>query len=171
MKKLAIASISLLLSVQLSAQKNINFTEQFTIEGLVEREAVITFDSLMAYPSEYIDSVVITNHLGERKSVLHDLKVVPLLHFLKNIQIKVESPKQLSEFYFVFEAGDGYKVVFSWNELFNSTKGQEFYAIVGQDETNLGDLPDRIAVITPTDFMTGRRYVKSLSKIRVMRAN
>ena len=56
-------------------------------------------------------------------------------------------------------------------DRFNSTKGQEFYAIVGKDETNLGDLPDRIAVITPTDFMTGRRYVKSLSKIRVMRAN
>ena len=171
MKNFAITVFSLLFPFHLAAQKDMTLTEHFTIEGLVEREVVITFDSLMAYPSEYIDSIVITNHLGERKSVLHDLKVVPLLVFLKNSPIKVESPKQLSEFYLVFEASDGYKVVYSWNELFNSTKGQELYAIMEKDGKRFGDLPDRIAVITPTDFMTGRRYVKSLSKIKVMRAN
>lgn len=155
----------------LSAQKTNIPTDQFTIEGLVEKPVVITLDSLLSKPASSIDSVIITNHLGERKSLLKGLKVVPLHDFLKHVSIKVESPKQLSEFYVVFEANDGYKVVFSWNELFNSQKGHQVYAIVGKDGLDLTELPDRIAIITPTDFMTGRRYVKSLKRIIIRRAD
>lgn len=155
----------------MSGQKNIPPTESFTMEGLVEKPLTITWENLLARPVSSLDSVVITNHLGEVKSTLRGLKVVPLLPILKEINIQVESPKQWSECYFVFEAVDGYKVVFSWNELFNSQKGQEIYAIVGKDGKSLKDLPERIAILSPTDFMTGRRYVKNLSKIKVLRAN
>jgi hypothetical protein len=155
----------------ISGQKTILPTESFTIEGAVEKPVTITLDSLLAQPVTSLDSVVITNHLGERKSVQKGLKAVSLLPFLEHIHIQAVSPKQLSEFYFVFEAVDGYKVVYSWNELFNSQKGREVYAIIGKEGKSLADLPDRIAIITPTDFMTGRRYVKSLSKIKVLSAD
>ncbi len=172
MSKYLLVIFPLLLAFgQLAAQKSNKPTEFFTIEGMVEKPVTITLDSLLAYPAEAMDSLVITNHLGERRSVQQGLKLVPLLPILKKINIQVESPKQLSEFYFVFEANDGYKVVYSWNELFNSTKGKVVYAIVGKDGKSLREMPDRIAILTPTDFMTGRRHVKSLQKISVLRAN
>ena len=67
-------------------------------------------------------------------------------------------------------ATDGYKVVFSWNEIFNNALGQEIYIIVEKNGTGVEKLEDRITIITPTDNMTGRRYVKSLKKITVKRA-
>ena len=168
--------ILLLLSLTLAAypstaQNNTAPTDLFTIEGAVEKTIVINLDSLMSKPAIDLDSVVITNHLGASRSVLKGLKVVPLLDLLQHVSIKVESPKQLSEYYFVLEANDGYKVVFSWNELFNSQKGREVYAIAGKEGKVLAELPDRIAIITPTDFMTGRRYVKSLNSIIIRRAD
>ncbi len=170
MKKIfwIIASFSILNHV--SAQTTVEMTNAFTIEGLVKKSLVVTLDSLKKYPTTSIDSIVITNHLGQRKSTLKNIKVIPVRNFLDQLEIEVESPKQLSEFYFVFTAADGYKVVFSWNEIFNNALGQEVYVICEKDGAGVEQLENRISIISRTDKMTGRRYVKSLKKITVKRS-
>ncbi len=68
--KYALLFISQLMVISsLIAQKNGEMTDYFTIEGLVKQPITIHFDSLKNYPIETVDSVVITNHLGQRKSV------------------------------------------------------------------------------------------------------
>jgi hypothetical protein len=76
----------------------------------------------------------------------------------------------LSECYFVFIASDGYKVVYSWNEIFNTKNGQGIYVIVERDGKKIDQIEDRISVFSKADLMTGRRYVKGLSRIIVKRA-
>ena len=50
-----------------SAQKeNIPTTENFTVEGKVKKGITVSLADLSAYQSHSIDSVVITNHPGER---------------------------------------------------------------------------------------------------------
>lgn len=159
-KKLPLILITLLILTNLSAQKPIDTTNEFTIEGLVEKTLVINTDSLKNRPTIKIDSIIITNHLGERKSVLRNLAVIPIKDFLSKAVIKVESPKKLSEFYFAFVAVDGYKVVFSWNEIFNNKLGQEIYIIAEKDGQEIESLNDRISIFSRTDLMTGKRYVK-----------
>jgi len=136
----------------------------------VEAETSLNLDSLARFKSQKIDSVVIFNHLGQRKSTLQNLEVVPLREVLGSSVIKVESPKQLSEFYFVCEATDGYKVVFSWNEVFNNPLGDSIFIIVRRDGKTPEQRQEGIALLSPTDNMTGRRYVKNLGKITVRRA-
>jgi len=75
----------------------------------------------------------------------------------------------LSEYYFVCIASDNYKVVFSWNEIFNSDTGKSVYIITAQDGKPATGLDNRIALVSPKDQMTGRRYVKGLQKIVVER--
>ena len=154
-----------------TAQKSSEASNEFSIEGAVRKPVTITLDSLKNYPTTSLDSLVITNHLGQRKSALKNLRVIPLKTFLDKVEIPAESPKQLSEYYFVFMATDGYKVVFSWNEIFNSRLGQELYLICGKDGKRIENLDDRIAVISAADLFTGRRYVKSLKKIVVKHAD
>jgi len=143
----------------------------FKITGAVETEIALDTDSLMHFASQKIDSVVILNHLGARKSVLTNLEVVLLRDVLSRAVIRVESPKQLSEFYFVGTATDGYKVVFSWNEVFNNPLGNSIFIVVRRDGKTPEQQPEGIAILSPTDSMTGRRYVKGLEKIVVKRVD
>lgn len=154
----------------MSAQKeNIPTTENFTIEGKVKKEITISLADLSSYKSYTIDSIVITNHLGERKSTLKKVKGVLLKDILEKTEIDAEIPKVLSEYYFVCIASDNYKVVFSWNEIFNNASGQSIYIITEQDGKPASTLDNRIALISSKDQMTGRRYVKGLQKIIVGR--
>ena len=58
-----------------SAQKeNIPTTENFSIEGKVKKSLTVSLTDLSSYKSYSIDSIVITNHLGERRSTLKMLK-------------------------------------------------------------------------------------------------
>ncbi|HEX6170363.1 MAG TPA: hypothetical protein VFZ33_11745 [Chitinophagaceae bacterium] len=75
-----------------------------------------------------------------------------------------ENHKVLSGYYFVCIASDEYKVVFSWNEIFNSDVGKSVYIITGQDGNWAYVLDNRIALVSSKDHMTGRRYVKDYRK-------
>ena len=153
----------------LIAQKPIPTTENFTIEGKVKKEMTFSIADLSSYKSYSVDSIVITNHLGERRSTLKNVKGVLLKDILDKIEIDSESPKALSEYYLVCIASDNYKVVFSWNEIFNNDLGKSIYILNGNDGKPASALDNRIALVSPTDKMTGRRYVKGLQKIVVER--
>ena len=153
-----------------SAQKeNIPTTENFSIEGKVKKSLAVSLADLSSYKSYSIDSIVITNHLGERRSSLKKVKAVLLKDILDKVEIDAENHKVLSEYYFVCIASDNYKVVFSWNEIFNSDTGNSVYIITGQDGKPATSLDNRIALVSIKDQMTGRRYVKGLQKIVIER--
>ena len=85
------------------------------------------------------------------------------------MELNEESPKRFSEFFLTFIAIDNYKVVYSWNEIFNSPIGDNIYLITSRDGKQLKDMDERILILTPIDFKTGRRHIKGLSKIVVER--
>ena len=151
-------------------QKPIPTTENFTIEGKVKKTMMVSLADLSSYRSYSIDSLVITNHLGERRSTLKNVKGVLLRDILGKIEIDSENPKALSEFYFICVASDDYKVVFSWNEIFNNDLGRSIYILNGNDGKSASALDNRIALISQHDYTTGRRYVKGLQKIIIERS-
>ena len=102
---------------------------------------------------------------------MHNVKGILLKDILSKGEIEEEAPKLLSEFYFVCIASDNYKVVFSWNELFNNDLGKAIYVITESDGKGIALLEDRIAIISPGDYTTGRRYVQCLQKISIERVN
>jgi len=152
-------------------QPKVNSTDALTISGKVKKEIVINLTDLQTYESKKIPDVIITNHLGEPKGTSKNLKGILLKDILVKIEFVVESPKVLSEFYFTCIASDGYKVVFSWNEIFNTATGDNIYIITAKDGKELKDMDDRMLIISTTDFKTGRRNVKGLAKIIVDRVD
>ncbi|MFM7400213.1 MAG: molybdopterin-binding protein, partial [Bacteroidota bacterium] len=72
--------------------------------------------------------------------------------------------------YFVFVASDGYKVVFSWNEIYNTATGNQSFILTELKGSILANLEQRILFISTADEKTGRRYVKGLQRIEVRRA-
>jgi len=151
------------------AQENIPVTSSITIEGQIKKSIVLELNDIKKFNAVSVDSVRITNHLMEYKKSIKNIKGVLLKDVLSKIEFDVSSPKLMSEFYIICVASDNYKVVFSWNEIFNSDLGRHALIILAADGMPAENRDDRIALLSPSDHATGRRYVKGLHKIIIQR--
>ncbi|MGC4232723.1 MAG: molybdopterin-binding protein [Niabella sp.] len=167
MKSFLLLCVSVVFHFSVMAQKNIPLTDKISVEGKVKNPLTISLKELDIYKQYTLDSILITNHLKQPRSVLKNLKLVLLKDVLSGLIIDSPGPKELSAYYFIMEASDGYKVVFSWNELFNNVTGDSVYLIIAYNGVKGLDMPNRVALIAASDSATGRRYIKGLSKIIV----
>ena len=160
----------LLFFLHSNAQEKIDPTNEITVTGIVIKETTVTINDLTKFQSHKINDLTITNHLGVIKGVAKDLKGVLLKDVLETIPIDEKDPKKLSECYFTFIASDGYKVVYSWNEIFNSETGNHIFLITEKEGKSISKMEERILLVTTSDFKTGRRHIKSLKKIIIARS-
>lgn len=135
------------------------------------KTTTLTFEKITAFPEQSLDSLRIYNHAGKYRSTLKGIKGVLLKEVLKNVPLGEESPKVLSEYYLVCMAADGYKVVFSWNELFNTPIGDSVLVVTNIREASGREQEDELALVSPKDIATGRRYVKQLQTVKLVRIN
>jgi hypothetical protein len=149
------------------AQEKNQQTLKFTIVGEVEKESVITLDSLKQYTISPIGDIKVTDHTGAFKHQDDQLKGILLKDVLSHTKFKTSSPKLLSRFYFVCTGADGYKVVYSWNELYNTIVGDHVYIIMEKNGIKADKMPESMQMTSATDFKTGRRYLHNLDKIVV----
>ena len=169
MKKIIISILLLVVSVTGFSQNKIETTNEFTVTGLVDKPITISYPDIEKQKIIDIGDFKITNHLGEFKKEYKNVKGVLLLDLLKDISITTASPKLLSEYYLVFKSSDGYSVVVSWNELFNTEIGNTFYIVTEANNQSQKDAPEKILLIATKDFKTGRRHIKGLQNIEVKR--
>ena len=166
MKKLLIILLALLNVAAFAQEKSIP-TTKFTITGKVSKESIITLDSLNQYTIKTLGDLKVTDHLGNFKHEDEKLKGVLLKDVLSHTIFASTSPKLLSKFYFVCTGADGYKVVYSWNELYNTVVGDNVFIIMEKNGININKMPERIQMTSYADFKTGRRYLHNLDKIEV----
>lgn len=159
--------ILLLIGFSVKAQES----KEFKVDGKVKQTLVVSLDSLKKYPMLALDSMVIYNHKMERKSTIKNIKGVLLKDILSKVEIDSPTPTALSEYYLVCTATDGYKVVLSWNEVFNSKSKDNILVLYSFDVDPKKAEKGNIAMIAPMDVASGRRYVKGLSKITILRVN
>lgn len=158
-------------SFSLSAQSSNTKTESFTINGKVKAPQTITLSDLKKFKIFNLGDVTITNHLGEVKGTAKNLSGVLLKEILQSVPLDTDNPKQYSEYFFLCRGSDGYKVVYSWNEIFNTATGNSAYVITEKNHQPIQELDESILMISTQDERTGRRYVKNLESIYVGRAD
>ena len=167
MKKYLLVAF-LLCSISAFAQEKTTYkpTHQFTITGDIKKESVITMDSLNSYPLKDIGDIKVTDHVGNFKHGDEKLKGVLLKDILSHSQLNA-APHLYSQFYFVCTGSDGYKVVYSWNELFNTEIGDHVYIVLEKNGKKISELPESLQMVSMLDQKTGRRYLHNLDKIIV----
>lgn len=158
-----------LFATQSFAQREIKATNSFTVSGRVKTTLTFNLEDLSKYSEQDINEIEVTKYDGTPRGILKGLKGIPILDILKQVEFDTDAPKELSEYYLIFEGSDGYKVVYSWNEIFNSKANDEIFIVTARNGLPLKDIKEKIILVTPKDFRTGRRYVKALSKIIVKR--
>lgn len=154
-------------TVTVFAQRTVQPTDTILISGNIKRERVITTAQLEGMKSVPLQNHVITNHRGEVKDTLTGLQGVSLKTILDSVDFVYEKPKELSKYAIVLVATDGYTVVYSWNELFNSPTGNSVYLLTQVNGKPLHSCPDRLYSLCVSDVNSGRRFVIGLSAIKI----
>lgn len=160
-------TIAILTNFSVNAQRTIPPTDSLWVTGKIKNPTVFTLANLNTFLKTAIKDQIIYNHNGEVKDTLTGMSGIPLKTLLASILYVYDKPKFLNEFYFVFIASDGYRVVFSWNEIYNTETGNNFFIVTEMEGKKLNDLGQRILFISTGDLKTGRRYIKGLEKIDV----
>jgi hypothetical protein len=144
-------------------------SESFIVSGEVVKPETIDIAKLSGYTTVHLDSLRIYSHDMQPKGLMKNIDGVLLKEILSAIPFNNENPKVLSEYYIECQATDGYHVIFSWNEIFNSETGNHVMIVTSKNGINTAQLDERIALVSPTDKATGRRYVKWMNKIIIHR--
>lgn len=166
--KSLISAFLLLVLTSANAQENVvPPTSEFSVKGLVKNELTIRISDLKQYKQEELHDVLIRNQKGEQKKIAKSVKGILLKTILEKAEIHAEKPKEYSEIYIVLTASDGYKNVYSWNELFSTEAGQHIYIVMAEDGKTVDQLPGRIQVMSLGDYRSGNRNLRGLMKIEV----
>jgi len=128
----------------LTAQKEVISSDSIRIFGEIEKFVMFHFNFIDSFKAETVADQILYNHKGEVKDTIKSLKGIKLKDLLKSVKFKYDKPKQLNEFYFVLRATDGYKVVLSWNEIYNNEAGNHYFIITQMNGKPMNQMPQRI---------------------------
>ena len=161
----------LIQTIYLHGQRKIGATDTLFIKGKIKKEKAYTLMQLTSFPDAVFPDQIVYNHKGEIKDTLKHLRGFSVKRIFESIEFDLDKPRDLDQFYFVFAASDGHKVVFSYNEIFNSEKGDTFIIITEMDGIQLKDLSERILFMATKDLRAGPRYIRGLKTITIKSAD
>ena len=94
---------------------------------------------------------------------------VRLIDLLNQVGIDEQGHTDARRMVVIARATDGYRVTFSWNELFNTEIGDSVLIAYEKDGILLGPEQGDLLLISGKDIRTGPRHVRWLSEIEVKR--
>jgi len=135
-----------------------------TISGGVATPLSIDADALGKRPAAQVAKLQLPGKEGGKPSELAGIRLRDLLDEAKIVTADHNTVKKLA---IVATATDGYKVVFSWSELFNSPVGDGVLVLFARDGKPLGSEEGPLALISGKDLRMGPRHVKWLQSVEV----
>jgi hypothetical protein len=164
---LFLASLFLmLLPCFLHAQHPVSPTDSFIVTGKVKAEKTITLNDLQRYKAVELHNINASCSLKKEERI-KKVKAVLLKQILDSVAFQYEKPRMLNQFYFMFIASDGYKLLYSFNEIYNTETGNNLYVVIEMDGKPISAMENRIMVLTTTDIRGGSRNMKGLKEIVV----
>jgi hypothetical protein len=139
-------------------------TTAFTVKGNVEKEMTIAITDMALQPTIELGDLPIVNHKGEQVNTAKNAKGILLQSVLKNVVITSPTDRELSAYYMLCTASDGYAITFSWNEVFNS---KDVYILVEVDGVPISEYGKSIQLFHVRDLQSGRRFLRGLSSIEI----
>lgn len=146
-------------------------SDTLTVRGTVDHVLTLSVDDLRALPPQQLAEVALTRQNGADAGKLQNLKGVRLSDLLNKAVLTVRDHNDVKKMVVVATATDGYRVVFSWSEIFNSPAGEGMLVYFEKDGKPLGEDEGHIALVSAKDTKTGPRHVKWLQTLEVRLLN
>lgn len=153
---------SLSVSPAVQAQQS----DSVEVRGAVKIALRLTPDDLRASPAEQIGEFTQTRRTGSGESS-STVRGVKLTAVLDRAGLAKQDNNDWKSAVVVATATDGYRVVFSWPELFNSPLGANVLVLFERDGQPLAAQEGRIALMSGGDQRLGPRHVRWLRTVEV----
>lgn len=150
-------------------QSDLGYNKLF-VTGRVTRPLVLGMEILRSMDTEEIADLLIICGDGDPKGNIRNCKGVLLENVIRMADVIKEEDNDTKKMFIVVSAHDGYKVVFSWQEIFNTAVGGGVMILLERDGKPLDGEQGQLELISAEDYFTGSRYVKGLKNIEVVLA-
>ncbi|MDO8040717.1 molybdopterin-dependent oxidoreductase [Janthinobacterium sp. SUN137] len=144
-----------------------NMSHALAVTGVVETPLTLKVADLRQLPPANGGKIVVTRHNGDKAETITSYKGVLLRDILDKAVLDAPGHNDVKKLAIIATATDGYAVVFSWGELYNSPAGEGVIVYYEKNGKALGDNDGEIALISAKDIRTGPRHVKWLNGIEV----
>lgn len=141
-------------------------SDRLAVSGMVMTVLDLDVDDLRAFPSDQVANVDLTRRVGG-ETVASRVRGVRLTAVLERAGLAARDRNDWKHALVLATATDGYGVVFSWPELFNTDVGTGAWVVFERDGQALADGEGRIALVSTRDLQTGPRSVRWLARLAV----
>jgi len=140
------------------------------ISGRVKNPVVIHAKELLGMASEEVNDLPIYCSSGAPKGRIAGCRGVLIENVIRMAEVIRTEDNDTKRMFILATAHDGYKVVFSWQEIFNTPIGGGVMILTERDGQSLCEKNGSLELISAEDYFTGARYVKGLKTIEVILA-
>lgn len=138
-----------------------------SISGEVETPYTARLEDLKKMPVKTIKDLPIVCRSGATKDTFKISKGTPIKALLDKGKPKLPGHFDANHAYVVVTASDGYKVVFSWNELYNTDIGDDVVLIYERDGKPVSAKEGPLVLVSGKDRTTGPRHVRNTQNIEI----
>ena len=138
------------------------------VTGRVSNPLMLNMAEIRDMEGEEFRDLFIVCGTGTPKDNIQRCRGVLIEKIIQKADVLKEEHNDTKKMFIVATADDGYKVVFSWQEIFNTATGGGVAVLTERDGLPLGETRDRIDLISAQDYYAGSRYVRDLRHIEVL---
>jgi len=138
------------------------------IIGRVAQPLSISYEALGVMDTVETGTLPMICGSGEPKGKIGNCRGVLLAELINLAEVVVKAHNDTKKMIVVVASDDGYKTVFSWQEIFNSINGEGILVILEKDGQPLYQGNGEVDLISSRDHLTGPRYVRRLKTIEII---
>lgn len=139
-------------------------TGSLRIIGRVRQPLILSIDELCRMETEEARDIALNCGEGDPVGRIESCRGVLLENVIGKAAVVREDHNDTKKMFLVATATDGYKAVFSWQEIFNTPIGGGVLVLIEKNGKPLGGLE----LISLQDYFSGPRYVRNLETIEVL---
>ncbi len=139
--------------------------------GRVEASLDLGIETLLAMDTTEADDLLLICGSGEPRGKIGHCRGVLLSDLINKAKVVITDHNDTKKMYIIASSNDGYKAVFSWQEIFNSPVGEGVIVVLEKDGTLLYDEYGWVDLLSARDNLTGPRYVRQIGTIEIMMVN
>jgi hypothetical protein len=138
------------------------------VTGKVKQPLVLRMEELCGMDAEEVKDLPLICGDGTPKGRIASCRGILIENVIRMAEVIKDDEEDTKRMFIIASASDGHKVVFSWQEIFNTPIGGGVMVLIERDGKSLCGEPGSLELISAEDYFTGSRYVKGLTNIEVV---
>ncbi|MEN6330726.1 MAG: molybdopterin-dependent oxidoreductase [Smithella sp.] len=142
-------------------------TYELFVSGLVKNSLHLRVEDLQRMEISEVRNLTMLCGSGQEKGIVESYRGVLLRNILDKAEIILKEHYSTNWICIALKSSEGYRVIFSWHEIYNTAVGDQAIVIFEKNGEPLDEKEGAIAFISAGDYRPGPRRMRYLQRIEV----